>query len=832
MGFNENEKYYVITDYNYKQLLLKAKKNFPTIDIKFLSKNDVLDMLSFAVAEETIPYLLSLGQYDYSQIKKLLPILRIGNIPKDHCLYSLREDLKQKGYLTEDYLGVELMRKRKVLLFEAKEDRELSQFLKRKGISYQFIGFEDFNIKPYHDEKNPPSLYVYTDKFHQYMALFSDLYKRLLEDKDYEGKYQIRIKEEGDLYFVRYFSSLFAIPCVSLLSIPLLTQKGVKELLTAYYEKESFDVVLENAEEEAVKKLTSLIDTYRLKEVSDFKKAYASLIEIVSAQKQTVLYGEGGITIGSDFAFNGKETYITDFAHDTFYKTYDDNNILSDKELEEIEVNPSNVKTKMDRQLKLNYLKYQPILSASRVLLHLDDKIYDSQFLDELSWEMMVKKDFDMDGCYTKEAAHACLTYLKDENGDGQGENYKCFDHKFEGFKETTFTPNNENGYSVTSLKTYYECPFKYYLDKVIRVGNYDKERNEVASKRGNLVHKILEHVYKDEYKQDFDKTYEATFEEGRKAYLEKAKIKENTAEEEAYLVFIKKWLRDILKGLQDIQKKGGCGKIEEIPEQNIKFSFKNENGKEYHFNGIIDKILITQGEDTSYYTIVDYKTAKHDVFDYHEVFLGGSLQLPLYSLGLLQGDNILLIKSACFGGFGISHVYFKKPPYDAKSNYMYNYETIEKYTKITGIALEKMDYFNSIDKTAIVKSTNKQNEVSLSLRDSAALFRSTSLSFGGCGEDDYFELKKGQYRYQDLFSDAQNAAMRLVDGIEENDFAIRPSVLYSKDASQGNTPCRYCAYRDICYRDRDDYVIHEEEIERHFHLKGMVSEEGGEEDA
>ena len=59
--------------------------------------------------------------------------------------------------------------------------------------------------------------------------------------------------------------------------------------------------------------------------------------------------------------------------------------VLTDAELQAEGLNPSYVRTALDRRLKLNFLRYSKIAMLSRVEEHLQDKIYDSPFLEEFA---------------------------------------------------------------------------------------------------------------------------------------------------------------------------------------------------------------------------------------------------------------------------------------------------------------------------------------------------------------------------------------------------------------------------------------------------------------
>jgi ATP-dependent helicase/DNAse subunit B len=206
--------------------------------------------------------------------------------------------------------------------------------------------------------------------------------------------------------------------------------------------------------------------------------------------------------------------YVTNFEHDVFYKTYDDTNIYTDAKLSLLGVNPSYVLTKLDRRKKLNYLSYLNISLASRVKLHLDEKIYESQFIDEMNWDI-VSKSINDTGSYTSEAKALLSSKIKDDIFSLPDNEYKDFDHSY---KTITAEIKKPDEYSITSLNSYYTCPFLYYLQNILKLDNNDPDDDTYARDFGNFCHHIFENIYA----ADFD--FEKVFQEARNEFIESRK--------------------------------------------------------------------------------------------------------------------------------------------------------------------------------------------------------------------------------------------------------------------------------------------------------------------
>ena len=91
----------VIADYDYFPMLLRFKgKN--KLNIKLMTKEDLVDKIGLSFKEDPIPYMLKLG-IEYNKAKKFIKLLRIGNINNSDKLLKLYDELKD--YITTDLYG-------------------------------------------------------------------------------------------------------------------------------------------------------------------------------------------------------------------------------------------------------------------------------------------------------------------------------------------------------------------------------------------------------------------------------------------------------------------------------------------------------------------------------------------------------------------------------------------------------------------------------------------------------------------------------------------------------------------------------------------------------
>lgn len=809
MQLNEEKKYYLLADKMYKHILYNFKKNNPEIDIKVIDKNEFLNLFSFSINNDAIPFLLKQEKYDYSSIKKILKILKIADF-KNKEEFKLLNDiflqLNENNYIQFDKLSYLDKEERTILLFESDEDFELISFLKRNEFNYKLISFVDLNISPNFNELIKPTIYNFDNKFLQYNYLFSDIRRKIIENDNVKNNILVLINDTSDIFYINYMSSIYKIECKLTLQIPLISNEKVSQLVSLIFKERNFKLIDVNKENnEFVLKLISLIKQYKLDELKNFDFAYSSLIEILSAESYNYNYSNKGITFTTDLIILRPSPliYVMNYQFDSFYKEFDDNNFYTDSMLEKIQVNPSYIKTKIDRKNKLNYILYNNIVFLSRPLIHLNDKIYDSQFNKELNFKVIKPSKHNQDGLYTTSAFNLINSFYKDIEHYPKDDHYKNYDSSFskidDDFKKETF--------NITEFESYFKCPYYYYLNNVLKLNDFQTSKN-IPALRGNLIHKIFEDIYTHNY-DDFDNEYDHVFNLAKEEYIKQADTNYNE-EQEVFLSFIYKWLKDIVIYIRRQKLNNNSNIVDEKAEQSILFKYKN-----YNIKGRIDKIVYTQDSNKfTYYTLIDYKSGSSGSFDFTHVFLGGSLQLPLYEYAIENISDCKLNDSGnyIFGGFGIQHIYFtSKIPND---NTIYNFEAIKSKVNISGINLDDKAYLTSFD-----KSIYKEYKNGVKLKKAGDyLIRSNPFNI----KDD---IISDDYSYLQYQEDIKNSLDIVINKINNGEYSIRPI----KDGQNDKELCQFCPYINICYRKKKDIYDISNEISNHFNRENEVLDEGDE---
>lgn len=323
--------------------------------------------------------------------------------------------------------------------------------------------------------------------------------------------------------------------------------------------------------------------------------------------------------------------------------------------------------------------------------------------------------------------------------------NYGDYDNSYKNFnvgKETV-----ELSYS--SMQSYYECAFKYYLDNILRPDDSDAT---FFTTIGTIAHNVLQEMVLDNTK-DFDELWDnqVTFTSAKELYFNK-KIKEEIRED--FNIILK---QKELSYFDDVE----C-------EKRIKLKLRDN----IFFKGFIDKILKCKDN----LCIVDYKTGNTKIEDKYFEF-GLNLQLPSY-LYLLQEDPSKII------GFYLQHLVAPKYVYDEKKDIETQKNEDMKLTGFTSSDISRINILEDLD--------GKSNVVS-----KLAITKNGDLSKNSKVISDQ-DMK-------DMIKLVEDKILEASTSILNNDFSINPKVIDNKNVS-----CTYCRYKDICYKRIKDYVYYE----------------------
>ena len=301
-------------------------------------------------------------------------------------------------------------------------------------------------------------------------------------------------------------------------------------------------------------------------------------------------------------------------------------------------------------------------------------------------------------------------------------------------------------------MNNYYKCPFRYYMENVLYLS---KEEKTFAIDIGNIFHELLSKSFNDNF--DLDEEFE--------------KVVSNTSVPKE--IFFLNKLKDELKFVIDtIKYQNGFSSLDKALFENKVYVNKSGSIK-LTFTGTIDKLLYKEDNDKTYVVIIDYKTGNPDINLNNSVY-GIDMQLPVY-LYLTKNMNI---KNVEVIGFYLQRILDNE----------INKEKGKSYSSIKKDKLKLLGYTNSDEELISLFDKNYfDSEVIKSMKKTSNGFSKYARLLNSSDIDKLIDLTEKHI---------DNAFDRVLDG----DFSIKPKRIDNELIS-----CKYCKYRDVCFRKEED---------------------------
>lgn len=692
--------------------------------IKYLSKNDLISFLSYSYDDEAVSYLMRKGySYDNSlEILKNSYFIKEGS-NKLNLLVELKKELEAENKLSYDKLSKHLFINKDVYVYGySREDVELIEMLKLLNVSYQFIDEKINNYK--HD------IYEFDDIEEEVLFFFEKVNKLVLEGVNIKDIALFSYPSEYEM-ILRKYAKYYCLPINFPSKLTLIESPIFKEFINKSKESdfESAFEYIKNLDDRysSYKKIVSLVNDILNLNLSKEEKII--LLENkskgVSLKEEKYKYG---IDIVDDSYRGNKYIFLLGFSLGSYPVIKRDTDFLLDYEKEICHLNTSTIENKINKNNLISFL-----INNKNLIISLKKKIgdkvyYDSLLVKELN---LNKITYNRDNIrYSKDLMNLEVSSYQDmknnygisskyEKGvDPTSFRYKEYNHSFT--KDDAMKISKYIRLSYTSLNDYIRCPFKYYIQSVCGLSDFEKT---FEMQLGNLFHDVLEHSLKKEIsKEDY-------IDQINKDFID---IKEK--------FFVDKLFFQVLEV------------IEKNKSFNIISSFKDEFGEqtlEYWFDnktklyGRVDRILVN--EEDKEIIVVDYKTGPTS-FDEEYVNIGLSLQLPIYCL---------LIKK-----------YY--PEYTPIGIYIQNIldkeENVDKKYKLSGIMINDEGKLEHLE-----HGLSGYSKYIKGLRKTAKGYQDTS----SLVEKDKFD---------ELIDITENIIKESIENIRSGEFSISPLVVNDQD--------------------------------------------------
>ena len=730
------------------------------INFKIMSLEEFIRSYYFDYDSKTIYYLIKNHHIKYDNA-----LIYLNNLyfieDKDYDnkklnkLVSIKKELDNNKLLKYNELFKQSLKNKEIVVYGYDYiDKKYKTVLDELGAKYLS---EDITY-------NNPKLYEFKTSKDEIDFLLSKIIElkeqgiSLNNIKIVKNEYMESIKKVFDIYDINYEKSI-NIYSTNIVHTLLENISGTKEeIINKIQELYDLDAELNF---KIYSKIVNLINKYafidnldEIKDIleyelkhSEIKIDYEEQIEFVDLENNLFSKDDYvfllGFNIGIYPNIKKDEDYITDNIKSllNMNTTLEENSMISNilvNKINSIKNIVLTYKTKEDREYYVSTLNeklgIEPIKDYEiPYYINLSNKLKLASKLDLLSKYKYLDKDIDV-----------LYSNYKDIP-------YNTYDNAY-----TKIDRNVDNILlSYSSMDNYYKCPFKYYVENVLKLNIYEERFVNII---GNLFHYVLSKAFSDNF--DYDKCY--------KEYLDTLN-KEFSNKEKVFLTKLKEDLKLIIDTINKQLTHISLDKS--LYEEEI---WVNKNSK-VKFKGFIDKLMYKEDNDRTLVAIIDYKTGNPNL-NLNNIIYGLDMQLPVY-LYLTKNSKL---KNVEIVGFYLQKILNNEINIEKNKTYL---EQKEDNLKLQGYSVDNVELLEQFDDSysdsKIIKSMKTSN--------------------------------KGFYAYSKVLTKDQiDKIITLVDekideassNILNNKFDIEPKSINGKNIS-----CEYCKYKDICYMKKEDIV-------------------------
>lgn len=732
------------------KILLELNNSKELNPIKFMTKSEFFNNYYFSYNDETIYYLMKKYHFNIDVCKVYLNNLYVIDINKEYKSDKLNFLKNLKKELIDNNL----------LIF----NNGFKEYLKDKEIivkNYYDLDLYEEEILNYKIDITSSTIVKSVYEFNTMEEEVSFICTKIIElinDGIDINKISLCNVSSDYYYTLKKLFGYYNIPINIPYKNSIYSTKVVKDYLDNNI-LDLDDLNKYNINKKLVNYTTDLNDSIR-KEIliNNLKNTYLPNTKYSKAVSIKDLYKE---------EFNDDEyIFVLGFNQDVLPKSYKDVEYIGDSEKEEVNMYTTNYLNKREKDVTIHILSNIKNLYLSYKLCTPFESFYRSSLIDELGLKVIsdYKNNYKYSNFYNKLLLGEMLDRynLYGEKDDYLEKlynhyniPYNTYDNKYTGINNDTYLTNLSYPLKIsyTSLNSYNECGFKYYLNYVLKLGEYEAT---FASFIGSLYHEILS-LYK---KSNFDLDIEFN------KYLEKRDL---SLKEKLLLIRIKK---DLIKFIDVLNKQESFGIYKDnLYEEKIEIDLNKKVSVK--FIGFIDKIMYYKNIEDTYFSIVDYKTGNIDTH-IEPMKYGLHMQLPVYLYLIHYGR---CFTNPIFTGIYYQNILFNYPTWSNKLDKEINDRYLLKgYSTDDTSVLEKFDC--TYKDSSLIKSMSYSDDK-------------------GFGR--YSKIIDNDTMYN-LIKFVKNEISNKTDKILEADFSINPKV-YDKE----NVSCKYCTFKDICFmKDKD----------------------------
>ncbi len=747
--------------------LLQRNKN-PFLKFKLLTKEDALKGFFFTYSDEAVLHLMAHHAISFELAKTYLENMYFLPEPLSEDaqirnLQTLKNELEEKGFLRHDDLFLSLMKNKEVAVFGYDEnDRELSYILNKVSTQYSFAPISCA-------EETPERLAFQFETIEDELQwVFNQISLALSSGVSIDDIFFYDPPSEYS-FLLRKLSGFYGIPVNFAHSLTLASSKPGIEFLALLLQGKSPEEALGALSQEPLdsieKQLVDVISNHLPLNLEPHKHHDFFLNKLRETHLSEPQYDHAVHILKGNYFPESSHIFLLGFNEGNFPKVIKNVDFLDDSKKRLLGRNDSEYENLKEENTVLSLLNGKHAVTVSFKNQSLTDTFKPSPMISSL--KMKVEKGSLSNVEYGNEWAKIRLAEYMDSERKYQKRYplqtslseqinvpFRSYDHRYT--RVNALQGDSVGRYSYTSISEFFECQFKYYTSRILKIDPFE---DTFYTKFGKLAHAVLERKYSDSF--DFDAVF-----------AEEASMQDFSTKEKVFLNRLKTEIFNVIQFNEEHETTMAAQEV--LTEKKVEIMLEPK----ISLVGVIDKVVLT-GKTTRFLSLIDYKTGTVD-FNPNHIRFGYSLQLPIYAL--LASRDAYLANHEVIGLY-IQTIITKKlirpSGKDAQKFYSDQF-------RLSGLFTDDFEKLQTFDGTFRDSKYIKSLKVTLSGNLSA---NSQKKAFSKEVLNRYIETTLQKIKEADA-------------SIKNNDFRINP-----KSLDNGELPCRYCTYRDICFRDEKDVV-------------------------
>ena len=759
-----NNKILIINDYAKNTLLKKINKllNIKIITLSELKKNYIYDYdyKSVLYVSNKYNYIPSIAR---KYIENTYYINNEYKSRKIELLTKIKNDLEENNLLIKNNLYRKFLNNKDIVLYNLKYvDKYYLNIIEELSSTN--------NIITYNEEKETSVKKIYrcNNSEEEISFVCSKICELIKSGIDINNIKLTNVKSDYT-YIIRKIFKLFNIPINIKSDESIKSTMIVKKFKELYNENISevmdkiSELITNNYEKDIYKSILNVVNKYSDSNYMDVKEILFDDIDNIKIKRDELKNAVNIIDFKSDLISDNDYAFLINFNEGIIPINHKDEDYLNDIEKNNLGIDTSFTLNEKETNEVIETIKTTNNLILTYSEYNQNNKIYvSSAYSSDILEEEKVNLNFNNSNNYNK---LRLLSEKDDNNKYGtlssdlltlsthyKDEPYLTYNNKYKKISNNKLKNYLNKGLtlSYSSMNTFYQCSFRYYLDNILRVNKYEERFDAVL---GSIFHEILSECFiNDDY--DVILNYEKLISESTYPFNKSEKF------------FLENLKNELLLIIDTIKEQLKYTSLKQsMYEKEIKIDISSD--VKVTFKGFVDKILYDEFNGEKIVVIIDYKTG-NPLLNINNSIYGLDMQLPVY-IYLIKNE----IKNVRIGGFYLQKIL---------SN-VSNIQKRKESLKLQGYSNEDIDILEKVD------SSYENSCVIKSLRTTQNGFYSYSKIIN----DEQIDT---------LYNIVESKVKEARDKILNTEFDINP-----KEMDDKNIGCKFCKYKDICYMTSSDIV-------------------------